>query len=145
MSIRRATVEDCEDLFDLHREVFAAHIEQIWGWDDAWQRTNFAAEFSSTSTTVIEIDGRIAGFVQIRDEIERVYLQNIALAPNHQGHGLGGQIVGDLKTKAADLGLPLELSVFRTNARAVAFYQRLGFAVVARDGDFVRMIWREKS
>jgi ribosomal protein S18 acetylase RimI-like enzyme len=119
MDIRPAAEEDLAELFEVHREVFGEHIEQIWGWDEKWQRTNFAAEFNSTTTLMIEIDGRLAGYIQIRDEVDRIYLQNIALISKFQSRGFGGKIVEDLQHKAMARGVSLELAVFRTNSRGL--------------------------
>lgn len=141
MNIRPASEEDRCNLFEIHREVFGTHIEKIWGWDENWQRENFDTEFHSTRTSVIEFDGRIGGYIQVRDEENRIYLQNIALTSEFQGIGIGAKLVEELQSKAARQELPLELSVFRTNANARRFYERCGFRVVGKTDAFVEMSW----
>jgi hypothetical protein len=47
MDTRLAAASDEAELFEIHRAVFRGHIEQIWGWDEEWQRANFAREMAS--------------------------------------------------------------------------------------------------
>jgi ribosomal protein S18 acetylase RimI-like enzyme len=129
----------------LHEEVFRPHIEQIWGWDEEWQRINFASEFESTVTSVIEIDGRVGGYIQVRDEKHRLYLQNIALIPDFQSKGIGGELVAELQARARVRGIPLELAVFRTNISAQRFYARCGFRTAAESEAFVEMSWNDEN
>ena len=64
VDIRPAALEDLESLFDLHRTVFRSHIEEIWGWDEEWQRSRFRREFDSSVTSVVQVAGRTVGYVQ---------------------------------------------------------------------------------
>jgi ribosomal protein S18 acetylase RimI-like enzyme len=127
MNLRPAEDDEEGELFEIHRAVFRSHIEQLWGWDETWQRSNFAAERASSTTSAIWLDALIIGYLQLRDEGTRIYVRNIALLPDFQGRGIGTRLMKELQTKAAARGIPLELSVFRTNAPARRFYERLGF------------------
>ena len=42
MDIRPVEGGEEATLFEIHRAVFYSHIEQIWGWDEDWQKANFA-------------------------------------------------------------------------------------------------------
>ena len=139
--LRPATEKDLESLFGLYRTVFQPHIEEIWGWDDSWQRTNFSKDFESSSTSVVEVHGDTAGFVQTVEEQERLVLKLIALSPETQGRGLGTALMENLKREAERRRIPLELVVFRTNDRACDFYERLGFRRTGRTDDFIEMSW----
>jgi ribosomal protein S18 acetylase RimI-like enzyme len=145
MDVRLATDDDHSALFEIHKEVFEEHIEQIWSWDEAWQRANFAAELNSTVTSVIEINGRVGGYIQVRDEEDRIYLQNIALSSAFQGKGFGGKLVEDIQNKAKSRGVSLELAVFRTNSRARRFYECCGFRIVGKTDEFVEMSWNGQN
>lgn len=142
MDVRPAA--DCEEapLFEIHRAVFLPHIEQIWGWNEEWQKVNFARELASSATSVIQINSLIVGYVQLRDEGNRIYLQNIALLPDFQSKGIGTRLVKELQAKAAVRGVRLELSVFRTNESARRFYERLGFERTCDSETHTEMSWR---
>lgn len=141
MNVRLAIASEQPALFELHRSAFRWHIESLWGWDEAWQRENFAIEFAATTTFILEKDGRIAGYIQLMDEDKRIYVQNIALAEDFQGKGLGTWLLKGLQLDAASRKALLQLSVFRTNARAQRFYERLGFLCVGETQTHIEMCW----
>ncbi|MNJ59646.1 ribosomal-protein-alanine N-acetyltransferase [compost metagenome] len=141
MNLRPATDSDQAALFDLHRAVFHGHIEKIWGWDERWQLSNFAAEFARAATSVIETNGQIIGYVQILVEEDRIYLQNIAVSREFQGKGMGSHILKELQLDASARKVPLQLGVFRTNTLAQRLYERLGFCRTGETGTHIEMSW----
>ena len=141
LGLRRAASRDHRALFEIHRTAFLAHIARIWGWDERWQRANFLEEMATACTWVVEIDSGMAGYLQFEDEAARMYVRNIALLPSFQRLGIGTWLVEELQAKAAARGVPIELSVFRTNVMARRFYERLGF-VRTRDAQaHIHMTW----
>lgn len=141
MNMRPATAGDQPVLFEVHRSVFRSHIEKLWGWDEVWQRENFASEFASATTSVIEEDGRIAGYIQVMEKHDRIYVQNVAISEAFQGKGIGTQLLEGLQSNAAARKVPLQLSVFRTNTPAQRLYERLGFRPVGETQTHVEMSW----
>jgi ribosomal protein S18 acetylase RimI-like enzyme len=87
--------------------------------------------------------GKPLGFVHLRyvldEEDEQaqdaavLYVYEIQLAPALQRRGVGGRLMALSERLALGLGLrKMKLTVFRTNAAALAFYQqKLGYAVDA--------------
>ncbi len=141
VELRRAACSDLLKLFEIHRAVFLPHIARIWGWDERWQRGNFLEEMATASTWVVQADNEVAGYLQIQNQAERIYLRNIALLPALQGHGVGTRLVGQLQAKAAERGMPIELSVFRINVAARRFYERLGFTRTQDGQTHIGMTW----
>ena len=92
---------------------------------------------------VAEEDGRLVGFMAL---MPPGVLGHLYIATAHTGQGLGRRFVAVAKRRFPE---GLELWTFESNARAVRFYERHGFARVERtDGDNeeaapdVRMVWR---
>lgn len=141
MNLRPADHSDLPTLFAIHRSVFRAHIEQLWGWDEAWQRQNFAAECAAAITSVVEVDGQTIGYLQVLEQDSHLYVQNIALSADHQGQGIGSQLLKDLQSQAAARRLPLRLGAFRSNAAALSLYQRLGFRQTGETPTHTEMEW----
>ncbi|RFA26621.1 hypothetical protein CAI21_16495 [Alkalilimnicola ehrlichii] len=129
-------------LFEIHRAVFYSHIEQIWGWDEDWQKANFAREIESSATSVVIIDGLIVGYVQVCEDDRGIYLQNIALSGDYQRKGIGTRLIQQLQKKAAVSGVPLNLGVFRTNTSARRFYERVGFEKIRDTETHIQMSWK---
>ncbi|WP_313105843.1 GNAT family N-acetyltransferase [Stutzerimonas nitrititolerans] len=141
VELRRAACSDLLKLFEIHRAVFLPHIAQIWGWDERWQRGNFLEEMATASTWVVQADNEVAGYLQVQIQAERIYLRNIALLPALRGRGVGTRLVGQLQAKAAERGMPIELSVFRINVAARRFYERLGFTRTQDGQTHIGMTW----
>lgn len=60
------------------------------------------------------------------------FVDEFFLTEEMRGHGIGRQVLADVKRAAADMGVvALHLEVARSNGRARRFYETLGF--VARD------------
>lgn len=143
MDVRLATLEDEPALFELHRTAFKEHIERIWGWDEKWQRANFVRECASAMTSVVRLNGRTVGYLQVRHDPHRVYLQNIALHPEFQNKGMGTTLLNEVKAAAMVRKVPLELAVFRTNDSAQRFYERHGFLKTGESKTHIEMSWRD--
>lgn len=141
MNLRPANSSDLPALFEIHRCVFRVHIEKLWGWDEGWQRAHFASECAAAVTTLVEIDGQTAGYLQILDEERQIYVQNIALSARHQGKGIGSLLLTSLQTRAAARNIPLRLGAFRTNTAALSLYQRLGFRQVGETRTHIELSW----
>jgi len=113
-----------------------------------------AAEIADPSlrTILAEVDGTLAGYVQLRapsptpvrdgaspQEIARFYVDR----PWH-GHGVARALMRRCVAEAHDAD-PLWLGVFERNARARAFYEKCGFAPAGRAvfvmGDDVQEDW----
>ncbi|WP_218189729.1 MULTISPECIES: N-acetyltransferase [unclassified Pseudomonas] len=141
MFMRPATDRDLFVLFQIHRSVFKDHIEKIWGWDESWQLSNFTAEFLHAVTSVVESNGEIIGYVQIVDNENRIYVQNIAISQEFQSKGFGTSIMQKLQLDAAARKVTLQLSVFRTNTLAQRFYERLGFHQTGETATHIELSW----
>jgi len=76
---------------------------------------------------VFEDDGRMAGFASVAgDRLAAVFVD-----PARQGRGIGGALLEHVKARYDCLNL----SVYETNRRAVAFYERHGFVKVGEGLD----------
>jgi ribosomal protein S18 acetylase RimI-like enzyme len=129
----------------LFRAAFHAHIQEIWGWDESWQRSNFEEEFASAETSVIEDGGRIIGYFQILNEDDRIYLLDLVISAELQGRGIGSGVIKALQQLASARNVPLQLAVFRTNPQAQRLYKRLGFVQVGETEVHVKMCWNSPS
>ena len=141
LKIRPANTDDLVQMFAIHQSVFRSHIDELWGWDEDWQRGNFASECAAAETSVIEINGDIAGYIQTVEREDEIYLQNIAISANAQGKGIGTMLLKSLQSRAESLNAPLRLEVFRNNKSAQKFYERLGFINVGETRTHIQLSW----
>lgn len=60
----------------------------------------------------------------------RGWVHHLAVHPDYQRRGLGQALMADLEQRFAALGVPIvNLLVYCENSAAMAFYERLGYAV----------------
>jgi ribosomal protein S18 acetylase RimI-like enzyme len=81
---------------------------------------------------VAEEDGAIVGSVMGGYEGHRGWVNYLAVAPELRRAGLGRRLMAEVESRLRALGCPkLNLQVRNDNAQALAFYERIGFAVDA--------------
>jgi len=126
-NLRPARLDDRDLLFELNRLTMRAHVERVWGWDDAQQATFFDNRFQPERWQVIQAEGQDIGVLIVEENDVEIYLTEIQLLPEWQGRGIGTAIIQRLMDEAVASGRPLTLRVLHVNDRARALYERLGF------------------
>jgi GNAT superfamily N-acetyltransferase len=114
------------------------YVTAIWGWDEDFQRSHFAAHFDPAASYIVVVCGRDIGQLSVEDRPEERFLSGIFLLPAYQGQGLGSQIIGDVLAGARDGNRPVRLQVLNGNP-ARRLYERLGFKAVGRTHTHILM------
>jgi ribosomal protein S18 acetylase RimI-like enzyme len=121
--------------WEIQRDAFRALTRRV-GLDIDTLEAECRAEWRAHKTRLI-VQDEIIGFVRVEHHPDHDWLDLIALAPAHQGAGLGARVMRHLMDEAACRGVPLWLSVYRAN-EACRLYRRLGFA--ERERDRIRLL-----
>jgi GNAT superfamily N-acetyltransferase len=129
---RPATRDDLAFAFATLRAAMRDYVAAAFGaWDDAHQHALFAPTFDLATHRVLRSDGADVGILAVETHVDRVHLARIFLVPGAQRRGLGGCVVHALVAWAHARGLPVVLTVLRSNPDARRFYERHGFRAVA--------------
>ncbi len=115
-----------------------------------WWRRRWRDELLPPAKVVIAEtpDGEertMIGFVTIDPRTH--YLDQIVVAPEHWGSGVGAALISEAKRISPD---GIELDVNTDNARAIRFYEKLGFAITGSGKNPLsgrpvhRMRWRPR-
>ena len=95
---------------------------------------------------VLEAGGRLAGLVVVVNEPGHLLLENVAVAPAFQGHGLGRQLMAFAEQEAAARRLP-EVRLYTNEAMTenLRLYPALGYEEVGRavEDGFARVYFRK--
>lgn len=78
------------------------------------------------------LDGELAGFASFgpTEEPRTIKLHKLYLLPQHHGQGIGTRLLKHCESEACKLGAQhMTLNVNKQNAKAIAAYQRNGFAI----------------
>jgi ribosomal protein S18 acetylase RimI-like enzyme len=128
ITLRAANPQDYEFLYNLHRETLKEHIDQTWGWDEAWQQAHFQEKFDISGKMIIECEGVSIGCIAALDEGDHIFLSYIALKTDYQRRGIGTQLIEEVLASAAERKMPVILKVLRANP-ARTLYERMGFII----------------
>ncbi|MDQ0957657.1 ribosomal protein S18 acetylase RimI-like enzyme [Streptomyces sp. B4I13] len=134
IDLRTTTSADSEYCFQLHKAAMGAYITAIGGWDEQIQR-DFHARAFTPDRWQITADGTEVGMLDVEYRPTEIYLARIELHPDHQGRGIGSQLIRSLLRQARQEGRDLTLDVLVVNQRAQALYRRLGLHEVTRHGE----------
>jgi len=137
--LRRASESDEGFLYSLHCVTMRDAIEKTWGWDEAWQRSDFEKRLRKQLVSIIEVDGRDAGGLWLESSPDVIYVADLQVVPELQGRGIGTSVLQGLIAEGSTRGIPVELAVLQVNPRARRLYERLGFKVTDEGNPFVRM------
>ena len=88
---------------------------------------------------VIEVEGRVAGAISIRHPwLDGPYLELFAVFPDHQGAGLGAEMLAWWQEQSFQVAKNLWVLVSSFNKPARGFYLRQGFVEIGTLKDLVR-------
>jgi GNAT superfamily N-acetyltransferase len=136
--LREATPADRGFLWEVQRTAMRPAVEATWGWDEAFQARYFAERFATRDWFIVSVDRVDAGALRFIVEGDHVFLANVALLPEHQGRGVGTQLVNTVLEEAKRRNLPVRLQVLKAN-RARRLYERLGFRACGETETHVHM------
>jgi len=90
--IRPATPDDAAACRAIARAAYAAYVP-LMGRAPAPMLADYAAHIARDTVFVLEADDALLGYAVILDDGGRYWLDNIAVATGHQGHGLGRRLI----------------------------------------------------
>jgi ribosomal protein S18 acetylase RimI-like enzyme len=134
---RPALESDVPFLLELRRQTMgpvhtAAGIDQSPELIEARVRSNFDC------AEIIELNGRPIGLLKVIRSPTEWRVSQIQLLPEHQGKGIGTQLLQEVLDSARAAGLVVTLSALKINP-AVRLYRRLGFTAASESEKSVSM------
>jgi ribosomal protein S18 acetylase RimI-like enzyme len=150
LSFRPITAVDLPFLFAVYASTRNEELAPL-PWTDAQktafldqqfqaQHTDYQRNYAHAEWLVIMRAGSGVGRLYIDRNAREHSVIDIALLPEHRGHGLGAAIMRDLMDEAQTAGKPLTIYVEKYNP-ALRLYQRLGFQAVEDKGIYDLMRW----
>lgn len=138
--VRVRPAGEADDL--LAQALYVAMVERLlpnWGLVEAKER--FREVYRRDQSWILAYGAEDVGWLQIEDTPDRITLRQLHLVPAHRGQGVGSSLVNELLGQAEAEGKLVVLRVVKGNP-ALAFYARLGFALVGEDDLRLWMCWR---
>ncbi|MCT1367270.1 ribosomal protein S18-alanine N-acetyltransferase [uncultured Kocuria sp.] len=123
---RPMTLSDVEAVHTLESRLFP---------DDAWPVDMFLAELCHPVRryTVVEFDGCVVAYAGMMAVAETGDVQTIAVAPEHEGLGIGRWLMARMHHQAVRAGAQvMMLEVRADNHRAQRLYESMGYSSIHR-------------
>lgn len=130
LHIRKACTSDSEFVFTVKKAAFQEYVEQIWGWDESYQRELHERRFTTQDLRIIQFCGTDVGFLATSRTRATLKVNQLYILPEYQGRGIGTACMARVLDDAGLRQKPVVLQVLKVNTRGIVFYQRLGFTIV---------------
>lgn len=130
--IRPARADDQPAVEAIVRAAYSMYILRI-GKPPGPMLDDYGALIRDGSVSICLVDDEIAALIVLIPKPDHLLLDNIAVAPGHQGRGIGRELVAFAEREARRLGYDeLRLYTHVTMTENIALYRRLGFAETHR-------------
>ena len=139
LKFRKAQTIDSEFVFAVKKAAFREYVEQIWGWDDTYQKDLHNRRFASQDLRIIQFHGTDVGFLSTSRTSDTLNVNQLYILPEYQGRGIGAACMRRIIDDANLEQKPVTLQVLKINTRAAAFYQRLGFTIIDENSTHFQM------
>jgi ribosomal protein S18 acetylase RimI-like enzyme len=127
IALRRAVPADAPAIRELTRAAYAKWVPLI-GREPKPMTADYEAAVRSHRFDLLYADGALAALIETIVQPDHLLIENVAVLPAFQGHGLGRRLLDHAETLAAEAGFD-EIRLY-TNQRFVenvALYRRLGY------------------
>ena len=120
------------------RELYASTRDELAIWPEEEravlvdlqlraQQRNWEARFPDAEHEIVVLGEEPVGRSYVAWSPAECRIVDLALLPEYRSVGLGTVLVSETLERAERAGLPVRISVFRANERAIAFWMRMGF------------------
>ena len=145
-SVRPAEPEEAAAVGDLVRASYSKYVERI-GREPAPMLEDYAALIRAGEVWVLAEGGEVLGVLVMRPAEDHLFVDNVAVAPRHQGRGLGRELVAFAEERAKREGLgEVRLYTNEKMRENLAVYAKLGFEETGRGlgGGYRRVFMRKR-
>ena len=116
-------------------EIDALMAVELASFTNPWTREMYLAEFENRDVSAFFLarrGARVVGFCAFWRVLDELHINNVAVLPEERRKGVASALLVRILAEGRKLGaFRATLEVRRSNAAALALYQRLGFSVEA--------------
>ncbi|MDL5029351.1 GNAT family N-acetyltransferase [Vibrio sp. TMPB1044] len=141
IQLRLVPSSEFEELFAFVKQGLFIHVDNVFGWEDDFQRKRLLNDYHPSWFHWIYHKNERVGLVCFKTYGNTYHIHLLIISPQYQGQSLGKKAMLLIHNKARqEQRNQVTLSSFRSNTRAISFYQALGYQIVDdNDEGFVGM------
>lgn len=118
-------------------------VESLIALQQNMQAAGYRNAYPDAQYLIVEQHGEAIGRLVLNIGSDDMRLVDIAFLPQARGKGFGTAVLRALQRSAAQVRLPVRLSVHAGNARARCLYAALGFQFESGNDMAEQMIWKD--
>ena len=127
--LRRAIPEDATAIRHLVREAYAKWVPLL-GREPMPMQADYDTAIRDHTIDLLYIEGNLAALIETTPKPGHLFIENVAVSPAYQRHGLGRQLLAHAEQQARDANLPtlclLTNQLFENNIR---LYESIGYHI----------------
>lgn len=131
-ALRPARPEDAPSVTALVRAAYARWVPRL-GREPAPMTADDPGLIAAGAVSLLEEAGRLLGVLVLIPEADALLIENVAIAPDAQGRGLGGLLLAEAERVAREIGRRrVRLYTNAAMTENIGFYTRRGFVETRR-------------
>ena len=131
--IRPAGAQDATAIRELTRAAYARWVPVI-GREPLPMTADYERALREHAFDLLFADGRMVALIETRLEPDHLWIENVAVSPDHQGKGYGRRLLALAERKAAQAGRgTVRLLTNGAFAANIALYARLRYVISKRE------------
>lgn len=144
MRIRRATEDEGHRIDDLVQAAYGKYIARM-GRPPLPMLGDYPALVALGVVWVLVWGAEVVGVVVLRGEGDHLLLENIAVAPEHQGQGFGTRLLDFAEDEARSPGFgEIRLYTNEVMIENIAIYKKRGYRETSRERGSYRRVFMAK-
>ena len=130
--LRSGTAADVDDIRACVRAAYLKYVPRV-GKEPGPMLANFETQVADGKVTVMETAGRLVGLIVMFPKAGHLFIENVAVRPNDQGHGYGRRLLLHAESEARRLGLEdIRLYTEASMIENLALYPAIGYEEIDR-------------
>lgn len=120
-------MEDKEFIYNLKKLVLKEYIDEIWGWDEEYQRKDFEMYYNPVNNKIITCNNSDIGILETSEDNDEIHIIEIAILPEYQGNSIGTSVLKQIIDNSKATDKRVKIGCFKINREAKKLYIKLGF------------------
>jgi len=132
-TLRRATPDDVASITALVHDAYVGSVALL-GRRPMPMTVDYAEAVATHEVWVLDAGDELAGVLELIPLADRMWIENVAIAPDRRGRGLGRQLLAHAEARALEHGLTaMGLLTNERYTSNLALYERYGYRETHRE------------